>query len=241
MKKIVITCVAVLVGGIAFADVVDITVGNDADIRGTAADWADGFRADHRVSANANSGKTYLRFVLPGDVDTINSATLTLILSDTPYWNASIDVYGLNDTVSGQNWGEVTGQTNTGGSESGLTWNNAPGNDTSSVSGFLSGDTTSIGSIAVSGSGYGGAVGDVLTISGANLVAFLNADSDEVANILLGTTFTSSDVLQVASKNQATYAAPKLTIDYVAIPEPATMGLLGIGSALVFAFRRMRG
>ena len=188
---------------------VDIEPVADSDIRKSAPDTAVGDRTMHLVNANSNSvAKAYIRFALPRDIDTITNAAFTVVLADTPHWNASVDVYGLDDDIAGQRWTEYHS----------LTWNNAPGNDTSSDSGFIAGDTTNIGSFDVNGGIYGGAVGDTFTNSSSSLLDFLDTDSDGVVNILLGTTFNASDIMQFAAKEHTTLAVPKLTISY--IPKP---------------------
>ena len=201
-------------GGVASAVTVDLESAADADIRKSAPDTAVGNRTEHLVSAYASSvAKAYMRFALPADIDTITDVSFTVVVSDSPYWNATVDIYGLDDDVAGQSWAEGN-----------LTWNNAPGNDTSSDSGFLAGGTTNVGNFAVNGSNYGGNVGDAFTNSSVSLLDFLNTDSDGVVNILLGTTFSSDNVIRFASKEHATLAAPKLMIVYIP-KETATVAL----------------
>ena len=196
-------------GSGASAVTVDLEPAADSDIRSNAPDTAVGNLTGHLVSAYAGGGaKAYMRFELPSDIDTITDLSFTVVLSDSPYYNATVDVYGLDDDVTGQSWTEYHS----------LTWNNAPGNDTSSDSSFITGDTTNVGSFTVKGSNYGGNVGDAFTNSSASLLDFLAADSDGIVNILLGTTFTSDNVARFAAKEHTNWAAPKLTMTYIVRP-----------------------
>lgn len=190
----------------------------DADVRIDIPDEANGVRTHVYLDARATkAAKGYLRFQLPDDIDTLLNATLTVVVDDPPYWNCDYNFYGLNDGASGQGWFEATNYLTgiVGGPENGLCWNNAPGNDTNSYTGFLPADTTSLGSAFVSGSNYGGAAGDVITISGAALVDFLLTDTDGIVNLMLSTSNASTDWTAIASRENLTYAAPKLTLQYL--------------------------
>jgi len=185
----------------------------DADVRSNAPDTADGSRIDLLISgASSQAGKAYMRFVLPGNIEAITKASFTVVLSDRPYWNTLVDVYGLNEDVAGQSWAEGN-----------LTWNNAPGNDTSSYSGFLVDSTMNMGSFTAMGSNYGGNNGDAYTNSTASLLEFLNADNDGVVNILLGTGAASTDWTEFASKENTNWNAPSLIITYVIRPPRGTV------------------
>ena len=138
---------------------------------------------------------------------------------------SSCDVYGLNDDHAGEGWSEST-----------TTWNNAPGNDTTSSSAVLSADTTLLGNCVLP------AIPDAngtleITFSSAALATFVDANRTDGDDDYVTLILTNSGFRQFASKEHATENAPKLTLD---VPEPATMGLLGLGFAGMAALRRRR-
>ncbi len=192
---------------------------------------------------SGNTHKMWLRFDVSGwDSNTaVVDATLTLVAADGHVGDASaIDVYGLNDDyaggegILGEDWLETT---IADPYEEGITWNNAPGNDIGSDSAVLSANTTTLGSFSIAD---GTLTGDLFTFSSDALVDFINANrtdgDDDLVTLILT---TEDDYLHKywSKENVGGYAAPTLTMD---VPEPATMGLLGLGFAAMAALRRRR-
>jgi len=66
-----------------------------------------------------------------------------------------------------------------------LTWNNAPANDGSDY-GFGSDATGVLGTFTTLGTNYGGAAGQVMTVSTSELLSFINTDSDGNVTLMLG-------------------------------------------------------
>ncbi len=150
---------------------------------------------------NSYDRKGYIRFDVSG---TVMEASLDLTVStnnpggtDPPTPQTfTVEVYGLAESLD-HTWVEDT-----------ITWNNAPGNDTSS-SNFTS-DAMLLGSFVVDQT----PVGDTITFSDPNLVDFINADTDNQITLMLRRTpgTSSSHNLAFASKENANYSAPTLNV-----------------------------
>jgi len=151
-------------------------------------------------NANGNSydRKGYIRFDVSG---TIMDASLDLTVSTnneggggTTPQTFTIEVYGLAESLD-HTW-----------TENDITWNNAPGNDTSS-SDFTE-DATLLGSFIVEPI----PVGNPVSFSDPNLVDFINSDSDNQITLLLRRTAgtSSSHNIAFAAKEHASYSAPTL-------------------------------
>ncbi len=152
--------------------------------------------------------KCYLRFQLPTGQGTIIDAQLKLVRTEVAPWNYNVDLYGLADTVANQNW-----------SEPGLTWNNAPGNNTANNF-WDSGNAAHLVSKTLpGGSTAGGYVGEEVVLESLpwetdSLAEFLRTDTDGVVNLLLTTGFTANYQNVFASKENTSYAAPALVLTY---------------------------
>lgn len=166
------------------------------------------------IAQNQNR-KSYLRFDLSSLDRRIGTAALKLNVSLVDYHLATekftLAIYGLNDGHVGENWGETD-----------ITWNTAPANL------ILSNDfdpsmTTLLGTIDV----YGKAVSQpypTVTFSNATLAAFLNADSNGLASLLIryeSKTMVGGSVVVFASKEHASMAAP--TLDLGLLPPRGTV------------------
>jgi hypothetical protein len=206
------------------------TGGADAYVESTTptTNWGNGTTL--LVKDSGAFRKSYLRFGLSPVTNTVLTATFGMTLTSTQLTangTQTLNVYGLNNGDPGESWGETT-----------ITWNNAPQNDTTSASGLLS-NTTFLGSITVT---YGMTAGTLLSFSGANLVTFLNSDTDHLATFIVVGTGGINAAEIFASRENGTYAAPTLTMDVV--PEASTTAFLLYAAAacfVVYVYRRRRG
>ncbi|MFA5204239.1 MAG: DNRLRE domain-containing protein [Lentisphaeria bacterium] len=172
------------------------------------------------VTYNSNwSRKTYLRFDTAGLTGTVQTASLRLDFVNVGS-ATTLNVYGLNDSASGQNWGE-----------SAITWNNAPGNDTSSSTGMDAGSTTLLGSFAVNGNGFA-------NLSAASLATFLNADTDHLVTFILVP--TAGVNVQAYSKDVTVATSAMYPTLSGTVPEPASALILLAGAGSLALGRRRR-
>ena len=170
--------------------------------------------------------KGYFRFDLSGVMTPLDDATLTLTIGD-PVGGVPVvglqtfSVYGLLDGDPGETWGEST-----------ITWNNAPANDTSNGNGVLSPPGSFLGDFSLTGTGT---PGTPVTLSGSDLVDFLNADTDDLATfIVVRDTFDPNSngwIHSFASKENTTLAPATLSVTE-SVPEPLTL----FGSILAVGF-----
>jgi len=167
-------------------------------------------------SGSTNSAKAYMRFELPVDFDTATSVTFKITrgwLGNS--WNANYNLHGLNNGTS-ETWGEST-----------ISWNNAPANDGSDY-GFGSDATGVLGTFTTLGANYGGAAGQIMTVSTANLLSFINTDSDGNVTLMLGRPSSTTGYDTFAAIGHWRGAA-QLELDYTPVPEPATLAILAAG------------
>ena len=178
-------------------------------------------------SSGTTTRKIYLRFDLGSTpLAGLTNTLLDLIVTGhdnggSTLQNITVELWGLNDAASGQDW--IEGNGGTDNSPAGeIVWNNAPANVTSNNS--LTSDATKLASIVVTPSV---AIGDTVTISNADSTsadAFLNfikADTDGVVTLILRRLGgNSANNLSFASKENATYDAPTLTL---LVPTPAAL------------------
>jgi hypothetical protein len=162
------------------------------------------------------SMKSYLRFDTTGLSGTATGASFALVFEAVSGTNV-LNVYGLLDSAPGQNWGEST-----------ITWNNAPGNDTTSDSGVTSAAVL-LGTWVVSGNG-------AQSFSSANLVNFVNADTDRQLTFIL-TNQTANTNVQFGAKEANPGVYPTLS---VTVPEPASALILLAGAGSLALGRRRR-
>jgi hypothetical protein len=226
MKQLcTITVVLFLAAAMVNAATVTLTPDADADVRMDAPDYGLGSRDQLYFNTDSNTGKyfkVYMRFELPADFGYAESAQLSLVRSTLGAWNFTYNLHGLKDDVSGQNWVESNG----------LTWNNAPANDTSSSFAFTQDATGVLDTFSVVGSNNEGTVGGTHTFSSGDLITFLNSDTDGIINLMMSRAGESSSLEAFASKENGTYAAPQLELTYV-VPEPVSIALLGFGALVL--------
>lgn len=237
-----ITLIGILVTTGVQAEIVEIDTGfgNGADAyisnrtgdRGT--NWGSSDSLLLRNDGNNSGGwhrHSYLRFDLGGVGATVTNVAFdvaltynTLINNEASIANIwDIEIYGLLDGASGNTW-----------SETGITWNNAPGNNTGS-NGFTS-DFQLLGTMSIQGV----PVGSRISYSSSTLVDFLNADTDGLVTLGLrrvNPVRTATSFI-LASKENTSYGAPSLSLYTDAIPEPSTIAFVGIfGGGLWFVRR----
>jgi len=244
-------------------DLSNVNFGGEGFLYAHARNKPDDTQIDNEV--------TYLRFQLPGDVATVTDARLDL------YWERPGDswdwyVHGLNESASygagslDENW-----------DESAITWNNAPGND-------LNGDkkgsdldpafTTELWKDKIVSMGgvnkksHTVSVGpDIDQPAGnatgiANLVNFLNADTNGVVTLIVVSQdpafdatysrFLSKETDGIDPRTGLAYGGaghsgdlpangtlmPLLYIEYTPVPEPASLALAALGGLAVIGRRR---
>lgn len=196
---------------------VTLTPAADTDIRQAAPDYCKSNRDIWLAKNNTNDGiKTYIKFQLPDDVDTVLSAEFQTTRKIAGAWNFVYNIHGMNDNAVGNDWPEISPGNIPGlPYTSGLTWNNAPVNDANSTYGFTSDATGVLAAFTVIGSNNGGTPGDTYTASSPALADFLNTDTDSVVTLLIGRPGFSSSADQFYTKDQAVSEPPKLVITYV--------------------------
>lgn len=203
-------------------------------------------RTSDSSTGTVRNDLTYLRFdissIQPG---TVTNASLGLYNNRAPLggsYNRKINVYGL---LNGD-----AGDSATGWTESGINYNNAPGlvsppPTNGSSSGIDSTRTVLLGYFTT-----GGTTGDLISTGDLSaLASFLNADTNGLVTLILATDdTTNSNQERYASKEATSLSsgpavtagtyAPRLEVS-VAIPEPASLGGLGVmGLALRRRARR---
>ncbi len=213
--------------------------GNGADVQihyysGTASTANTNYNIEYPgikmydMSPSFWSMKSYVRFDLSrlsfgSNMSAVQDATLSLDFISVTTGTWQINIFGLKDSSSGQNW-----------SETATTWNNAPANDKTSQGGVAAGATSDavfLGTMTVSAK-------TVFTFTSPELINFLKADTDGLATFIFtpvsyaaNIQFYAKEAITVGS----THIAPTLE---VTIPEPATLTLLAAGVILGVNRRR---
>lgn len=153
--------------------------------------------------------KGYLRFNLAGQ--TIASTPHAILRFAVTTWNQSAtwQVLGLKDGDAGETW-----------SETGITWNNAPANFTTSGELVDPTRTVSLGFLSLAGAQSAGAMAEFRSVA---LDDFLKADTNQkVTFILARSTLSDAANSAIASREHATYAGPTLLFDPMPITIAAT-------------------
>jgi len=171
--------------------------------------------------------KAYLRFdtsplgglVAQGSVLSLHVIAGIGELGNITGQSIQFSVFALNDGDAGESWGEA-----------GITWNNAPGNDTRSGDGLLS-NTTLLGSVSLIGT----AVGEEVRFSSAALDAFVNQDTDDRITLIVVRNFfdPAGNGYYHAFGSREAEAALRPSLSVTAVPEPsglvsAALGLAGL-------------
>lgn len=196
---------------------------------------------------NSSNRKVYVGFTaLPTESGEFTAATLYFTMAGsqggsqagTPTWN--FDVYALSESVD--TW-----------TEGGITWANAPGNITSSSPGGglePYGVDTSVATLVGTFQLIDGATTGSVSVTDSALLDFLNTDTDGRVSFIIhrreNETNGGSIVHGMYSREHLTGVdvqdddGPRLEYTFVAVPEPTTLALLGLGGLVGFAAQLRR-
>lgn len=210
----------------ARAITIDTSMGNGADAtvnrQATNTNYGSSDILINRYDGNPSPWhrQSYIRFDIGALAGQVANASLDIRLTYNtpgPQDNAPADpdfydmaVYGMVDSDAGNNW-----------SESGITWNNAPGNALATH--LFTGAFQLLGVVSVAALNPG----DLFTLNSAAVTDFINADTDGLVTFGLSRLSPSQASLLFATKEHLTYDAPSLNLTIV--PEPSTALLLGLG------------
>lgn len=179
--------------------------------------------------ATNNIRKSWLKFDLTGqNVDFSQSGTVTLTLAGSPSANFNLSLYALDYTgVTAPTWTEST-----------LTWNNAPGNDTGGpgIRELESDETTLLGTTSLITSGT--AAGSSYQFNISDLSTFLQSDNT-ITVIAISDQSNTSPSFTFASSEHATEAW-RPTLTFTQIPEPSAAALILVSGFVGGALRRRR-
>ena len=162
--------------------------------------------------------KGYLRFDHSSVNDPINNASLRLSFVEdnhATFATWTFNVYGLSDGHSGENW-----------LETGITWNNAPANNTSS-GGLLGDQALLLGSFTIDTSVL--VAGDIVNFSSSGLTNFIQNDTNDLATLILVRQDLTFSNVSFATKEHIDFAPPTLALSTTVVPIPSAVWLFGSG------------
>ena len=263
LSTLVVTALGI--AGASYASPISILASKDAYIRSSAnsnlnygadANLQVKFAANNTNSVS-NNRKSWIGFNLGAtDPTTITSATLALTVGDSIGANDNnlaytIHVYGLVDGTR-DNWVEGTGTTaaptTPPNSLAGITWNNAPANNTASSSLLDPTGSIDLGTFVLNG--HGGPTGTVINFSSAALLNLINTDTNGTVSIALTrdtieTTGNTDTVVQTFASREhgGGLAGPTLLLNSTTVPEASALVLIAPALGLmgmVMAARKSR-
>jgi hypothetical protein len=202
---------------VSFAESATLGAEADIDIRSEIVEY-DAYNRDvllvKQYSTDPDwgiSAKAYVRFMLPADFGTVNTANFEMTRAFIGPWAFNYNILGLNDGLADEFFTEAEND------DIGVNWHTAPANDPTTTNTMLASDTTALGSWQVLKPDQGGVAGDKYSINTSGLVNFLNLDSDGFVTLGIVRDGVSTSTDQWASKENLTYDGPELTLDYTPI------------------------
>lgn len=238
MKSILCILAAGLITVFSFSssDAIPITAAKDAYVQnGTSANTNFGLATVDQVKRQDGSvftRKSYIGFDLSGMGSfPVATATLDLMFVDS----------GAGATLAGTTYQfEIFGLINElfdSWSESTITWNNAPANQTNN--GLNSMMVASLGTFSLTGKGLG-----LYSFTSPALIDFLNSDTNDMATFIIRRSTnqpssTQNYVHAFASTEHPSLAGP--TLNVTPVPEPSTLLCVGAGLIGLGLLRRRRG
>lgn len=212
----------------------DNNVLKNQGVQGTGGE-ATTFLLKRALTTESNARIGYLKFDLSSIAESaLNEGTFTITntavaaVSGTPI-TGTLRAYALNAGVAGFNW-----------SEDAITYANRPAFNDTSPPLVNTAQVTAVGAdINIDSLNGNAAAGSNYSFTFANLENFRQPDNTLTFIVLITTQSNSTPNFNFASSEHSNEAIrPRLTV--TAIPEPTAFGLLGLGIAGVFAWRRRR-
>lgn len=207
------------------ADLVTVTASQDSYVTGYAPD--DNYDEissgmEIRGGSTSNTRYIYALWDLTGESlganERVISAQISFVKADTQSSSPGTGTISLYE-VTGGSWSETT-----------LTWNNMPTTD-----------STVLSTVDIDGNDPDDTT--VYTFSGTNINAlvegWLNTPSSN-EGIRLQSTITWGLIRLYDSENGTAAYQPVLSYDIETIPEPVTIGLMGLGTGVALLLRRCR-
>jgi hypothetical protein len=194
--------------------------------------------------ASKGSYKAYLKFdVSSVDLDDPNNAEVILKVASLEQRNlaagAALRLYGLHEgaTAGGTNPTEADWSDDPLGKY--IVWtiegHLAPGNNPTAADKLNGMDLTQATLLGAFSLGTGPlTAGQVITLSGQALSQFVRSDTNGVVTLVLTVEGANGQNVNLAAREHAEFLAP--TLEFV--PEPATLGLVAVGLAVVTRRRR---
>lgn len=209
---------------------------NDATALASKNDTGTGSSTTDRIA--------FLRFDRTGTESPVTSATLVLTVTGAGTTQTggnplTFSVLGIPESltygspaVSLENFVEGNGGTDNNPTNE-LRFNNTPGTSGSVNSSFVRTSYTTIGQFTSTAS-----TGTV-QLSNANLVNFLNADTNGIVGLVVVRDTDDANATSFANRDAGFNAAPKLFINQP-VPEPGTFALAAAGAGMVLLRRARR-
>jgi MYXO-CTERM domain-containing protein len=210
---------------------------------GTAATRGTNYGTNTTLSIRGNSQyRSYIRYDLSSINGDVETASLTVTFTSFPTSATNFRLYALTDgSNTGEAWVEGNGGTDNS-PEGELTWNNAPGIDsTSSFNHETTGGKTvnpvSPAFFIQQLSATPTSTNPTVTFSNIGIKNLLNADTNNLVTFIIGRIDGGSNILNIASKENATTSAhPALTVTVV--PEPSAAALAALAGTGFLRRRR---